>query len=143
MNGNLIYLIVLILTFLLTVAILRKLIPYLKEKKIGQKILEIGPNWHKSKEGTPTMGGLFFVLSAICVYLLFNGANSKLGLVAISITFAYMIVGFLDDFIKIKFKDNQGLKAYQKILFQFSIAVISAVFIYKKSLYSLLTTNSL
>ena len=70
MNGNLIYLIVLILTFLLTVAILRKLIPYLKEKKIGQKILEIGPNWHKRKEGTPTMGGIIFVIGFILYVLL-------------------------------------------------------------------------
>ena len=51
------YISALILTFVITVVISHKLIPVLKSKKMGQKILEIGPRWHKSKEGTPTMGG--------------------------------------------------------------------------------------
>ncbi|MBR0303007.1 MAG: phospho-N-acetylmuramoyl-pentapeptide-transferase, partial [Clostridia bacterium] len=47
-----------VFTFALTVLILKKLIPVLKSKKMGQPILEIGPRWHKNKEGTPTMGGI-------------------------------------------------------------------------------------
>lgn len=57
------YIITLLTTLLLTALILRFLIPVLKSKKMGQKILDIGPRWHKSKEGTPTMGGLSFIIS--------------------------------------------------------------------------------
>ena len=55
------YLLTLILTTAVTAVILRFLIPYLKSRKLGQKILDIGPRWHKSKEGTPTMGGVMFI----------------------------------------------------------------------------------
>ena len=54
-------------TFLITFLILRKLIPVLKSKKMGQPILEIGPRWHKNKEGTPTMGGISFIIASVAV----------------------------------------------------------------------------
>ena len=57
------YIISLLITFVMTAVILRFLIPYLKSKKMGQKILDIGPRWHKSKEGTPTMGGLSLLIA--------------------------------------------------------------------------------
>ena len=59
----------LVLTFAATAVISRFLIPVLKSRKMGQKILEIGPRWHKSKEGTPTMGGLAFILPIILFLL--------------------------------------------------------------------------
>ena len=59
---------ILLLTFALTAVILRFLIPVLKSHKMGQKILDIGPRWHKSKEGTPTMGGVSFVLASLIVF---------------------------------------------------------------------------
>ena len=62
MNYKILFAASLILTFLLTVLISRKLIPALKSRKMGQKILDIGPRWHKSKEGTPTMGGILIML---------------------------------------------------------------------------------
>ena len=62
MNYNIMYVIALILSFVATVLISRKLIPILKSHKMGQTILEIGPRWHKSKEGTPTMGGIAFII---------------------------------------------------------------------------------
>ena len=52
-------------SFLLTVLLALKIIPKLKSLKIGQKILEIGPRWHKSKEGTPTMGGIIFIIAIV------------------------------------------------------------------------------
>ena len=61
------YAIVAILVFALTVVAERILIPILKTKKLGQKILDIGPRWHKSKEGTPTMGGIGFILATLLV----------------------------------------------------------------------------
>ena len=67
MTAQIIFLSVLAVTFFLTVGISKKLIPILASHKMGQKILDIGPRWHKSKEGTPTMGGLaFIVASVIC-----------------------------------------------------------------------------
>ena len=58
MNDAILFLLTLLLTLGGTVLISRRLIPFLKSKKMGQKILDIGPRWHKSKEGTPTMGGV-------------------------------------------------------------------------------------
>ena len=62
---TLIYVISLLSTFITTAVILKFLIPVLKSKKMGQKILDIGPNWHKSKEGTPTMCGISFVFAGL------------------------------------------------------------------------------
>ena len=130
MNGNLIYLIVLILTFLLTVAILRKLIPYLKEKNIGQKILEIGPNWHKSKEGTPTMGGLAFVIASIVsitVGALLCDTNSKEIALIINVgVFSLLnsMIGLIDDLAKIRHRKNEGLTSIQKYLLQTLVAIL-------------------
>ena len=53
------------ISFVIIAVLLKIFIPILKKAKLGQKILEIGPNWHKSKEGTPTMGGLFFMIGII------------------------------------------------------------------------------
>lgn len=113
----------LILTFLCGVIFL----PILNKLKAGQPILGYVKE-HKNKNGTPTMGGLFFILPSIIIYFIFGSA--RISTVAVAIGFAFMIVGFLDDFIKIKFKRNEGLKAYQKILFQLAIAVLSGVFSY-------------
>ena len=59
--------------FFVTWLILRKLIPVLKSRKIGQKIYEIGPRWHKGKEGTPIMGGLGFIIATIIGIAVFSG----------------------------------------------------------------------
>ena len=108
-------------------------IPFLKRIKAGQPILKYVES-HKDKSGTPTMGGLFFILSSIIVYFLFNGIKFGVGLVAVIISISYMIVGFLDDYLKIHLKQNEGLKAYQKIIFQLSIAVISGVYVYRNGI---------
>jgi len=104
-------------------------IPLLKRIKCGQPILKYVET-HKDKSGTPTMGGLFFVLSAAVVYIAFGGYAGKLGIVSLSIGLSYMLVGFLDDFIKIKTHKNEGLKPYQKIVFQGLIAIFAGVFSY-------------
>ena len=98
-----------------------------KRIKVGQPIYKYVET-HKEKNGTPTMGGLFFILSAVVTFLIFSKGDNRLSTVAMIIGLAYMLVGFLDDFIKIKSKDNQGLKPYQKIIFQLSIAVVSGLF---------------
>ena len=64
------FLTALVLTFFLTAVIARILIPKLKSMKLGQQILDIGPRWHKSKEGTPTMGGISFITASLLVGIL-------------------------------------------------------------------------
>lgn len=104
-------------------------IPFLKKLKAGQPIYEYVKE-HKDKDGTPTMGGLFFIVAAVITFILFGGINSRISVVATSIGVAYMLVGFIDDFIKIKLKTNEGLKPYQKIIFQLFIAVFAGVFVW-------------
>lgn len=113
-------------------------IPYLKKVKAGQTILDIGPKWHKKKEGTPTMGGFMFILgvtiavifgyltlktnSTVPDDLLTDNAGKKL-LVGFVMTLLFMLVGFADDYIKVVKKRNLGLRAKQKLVFQILIAI--------------------
>ncbi len=126
-------LIAFLLTTLVTVVTGKLIIPILKKLKIGQTILHYVKE-HKGKEGTPTMGGLFAILPAIIIYFICFGFSSRLSVISVSIGLAFLTVGFLDDFIKIKFKKNEGLKAYQKIFFQLFIAVFAGVFAYVNQL---------
>ncbi len=117
--------------FALTVVILRVLIPFLRSKKIGQKIYDIGPRWHKSKEGTPIMGGLAFIIAVaavsavLAVWFAATSGFSRMGGVLITLAMALLngLVGFIDDYTKLIKKQNQGLLAWQKLVFQFAIAI--------------------
>lgn len=121
-----------LLIFFVTVMVSRKVIPILKSHKVGQKILDIGPRWHKSKEGTPTMGGICFILSillvmaAVFVYYGIQGKASGLIPLALTLGLATVngMVGFIDDYTKLVKKQNEGLLAYQKFLLQVIVAVI-------------------
>ncbi|MEG1560013.1 MAG: phospho-N-acetylmuramoyl-pentapeptide-transferase [Clostridia bacterium] len=106
------------------------LIPLLKRFKFGQTEREEGPKSHLIKQGTPTMGGIMIILAVIAGTIAFSNGNLELALPAILIMTGYGLVGFLDDFIKIKLKRNLGLKAYQKIIGQFGIALIVALYCY-------------
>ncbi len=118
-----------IISLALTLVLGLATIPLLRKLKAGQPILKYVET-HKDKNGTPTMGGLFFISSAVIVFIFFSGLSGKMATVAVSIGLAFMLVGFLDDFIKIKFHHNEGLKAYQKIIFQIAIATVAGVFAY-------------
>ena len=117
--------------FLLTVIAERILIPILRSHKMGQKILEIGPRWHKSKEGTPTMGGIGFILATLLVMAVFfavkaiNGSSADY--IPLALTLAYAVangaVGFVDDYFKLVVKkENEGLTAKQKLFLQLVLA---------------------
>ena len=108
-------------------------IPLLKKLKAGQTVLKYVEE-HKGKNGTPTMGGLFFITSAAVAFLAFGGARGRVSLVALCIGLGFMLVGFIDDFIKIKFHRNEGLTALQKIIFQTSIALIAGIYCYLNDL---------
>lgn len=131
MNSVILWLAACLITFLGTVLILRRLIPYLKSKKLGQKILDIGPRWHKSKEGTPTMGGLSFITGsaiafvAVAAIALITGNGTILPplLITYLMASAYGLAGWLDDRTKFAHNRNEGLTAAQKYALQFGIAI--------------------
>ncbi len=108
-------------------------IPLLKKIKAKQTILKYVET-HKDKNGTPTMGGLFFILPVAVVFMIFGGLRTRLATVSLVIGLAFMLVGFLDDFLKIKYKQNEGLKTYQKIIFQLAIALLAGFFTYGNGL---------
>ncbi len=108
-------------------------LPFLRKIKAGQPILKYVKE-HEYKSGTPTMGGLFMILSAVVIFMIFGGWKSRIALISVGIGLAFMVVGLLDDFLKIKLKKNEGLKAYQKILFQSSIAIFAGIFSYVNGL---------
>ena len=104
------------------------LLPVLRALKAGQSIREIGPTWHNYKAGTPMMGGLMFIFASIIVLLCnlpFMEDYSVLYVLILSLCFGF--VGFLDDFAKMKKKQNEGLTSIQKFLLQLAV---SALFLY-------------
>lgn len=118
----------LLVSFAVTALISPVLIPWLKKLKFGQEILEIGPSWHKSKEGTPTMGGIAFICGvsvAVVLSLLVRPSLPLLMIFVISLGFG--IIGFTDDYIKVVKKRNLGLTARQKFTLQTILAVIYVV----------------
>lgn len=121
--------------FALSLALCALIRPLLRRLKAGQYILGYVKE-HKSKSGTPTMGGLAFVCAAVVIGLIFCGVSSTEANLTMVITAGYCLVGFCDDFIKIRHKDNLGLKPYQKIIFQVAIAAIAAAFCYVNGLTS-------
>lgn len=118
------------IALLLTVALMPIFIPLLKRMKFGQSIREEGPESHMKKTGTPTMGGLVFLISIIITVLLvawFAGLLTAKVLILLLVLFGYGLIGFLDDFIKVVLKRNLGLTSLQKLIAQIVIAVISFV----------------
>ena len=125
------YILLFVGIFSLTAILSRIFIPVLKSLKMGQKILDIGPRWHKSKEGTPTMGGITFIISSLVLgaialtILKLLGFKINIWLIIINYLFALLngLIGIIDDLAKLKKKQNQGLKAWQKYLLQFILSI--------------------
>lgn len=108
-------------------------IPVSRKLKAGQPILKYVKE-HERKNGTPTMGGLFFILPLSTIFFIFGGWKTRIATVSVAVGLFYMLVGFLDDFLKIKLKHNEGLKPYQKIVFQTAIAFLCGAFAYANGL---------
>lgn len=117
------YLIYLAESAVLTVILGFFAIPLLKKLKAHQSIREEGPKSHRIKSGTPTMGGLFMLLSAVLV-VIFNKMIDPSVLWLLFLTLGHGLLGFLDDFIKAEKKRNLGLTAKQKMLGQIILAVL-------------------
>lgn len=116
--------------FLLSAALAPLFMRIARRIKIGQPILSYVEQ-HSGKKGTPTMGGFIFLVPTAITSLIFGVWKSKVAAVVLIGTLAYMTVGFLDDYIKIHFKENKGLKPYQKIIAQLAIAFALSWFNFK------------
>jgi len=105
--------------FLLSAILGRFLLPMLRRLKAGQSIKEDGPTWHLSKQGTPTMGGLMFIVATLITVILVNwqsiiqGDVTSLFILVFALVFG--VIGFIDDYAKVKKKENTGLSAGSKV----------------------------
>ena len=136
MSLPILFLILLLLGFLGTALFTALLIPRLRAMKMGQRILEIGPVWHAPKEGTPTMGGLSFLLVTLLLLplspLLFDAYPSKeLYAFLVSALFAVSngAVGIVDDLTKLHHRRNEGLTPTQKLLLQVTLSAAYLAFL--------------
>ncbi|MCI2253199.1 phospho-N-acetylmuramoyl-pentapeptide-transferase [Domibacillus sp. PGB-M46] len=114
-------------SFLITVFIAPLFIPFLRRLKFGQSIREEGPKSHQQKSGTPTMGGIVFLLSIIVTTLFFAQLFDSIGTettLLLLVTIGFGLLGFLDDFIKVVMKRNLGLTSLQKLIGQIIISII-------------------
>lgn len=120
-------LLLLILSFLATVLMLPKMIVYLHYLKFGQSIREEGPESHKHKKGTPTMGGLSF-LSAITILLIIASivdiSNAKYYILFIYTTISFATIGFIDDMLIVVRKKNDGLSPRKKLMLQITFSLL-------------------
>ena len=113
------------------------LVPFMRRLKYGQTILDIGPKWHKNKQGIPTMGGVMFIIGIVGAvlggYPLLARTDNELGLLLLEhsrlvlgllMALAFGVIGFADDYIKVVKKRNLGLSAPQKMVMQFFVAIL-------------------
>ncbi len=134
-----------LVAFVVTAVIGRVLIPYLTKLRYGQTIKEIGPTWHKNKQGTPTMGGIMFIIGSLAGLMVGLLALSYLRDGAIEVTsrldsiklaagvllaLANGFIGFTDDYIKVVKKRNLGLTASQKTIMQLLAAILYLLTLY-------------
>ena len=125
------YLISFLVAFAASALIGRFLIPWLHALKAGQSIKEIGPVWHMAKQGTPTMGGIMFI-AGIFIAILVTGwqdfSQGRFGALFVFLfALVFGVIGFLDDFMKVKYHKNEGLTAPQKFLLQLAAAIVFTV----------------
>ncbi len=126
-----------ICAFALSLILGKILIPILRKLKAGQEIREDGPTWHNSKAGTPTMGGLCFIGASLLSIVfgfsaIANGDRGVLYVLLLSVCFG--LVGFLDDFFKVKYKRNLGLTSIQKACLQMAVSAIFLYILYKEGI---------
>jgi len=137
--NNLPILSAIVVAFVITTILGFWLVPFLRKIKYGQTILDIGPKWHKSKQGTPTMGGILFIIGicaggALGYGMLVSGTGGALFshrlvdhmriLLGLLMALGFGVIGFMDDYIKVVKKRNLGLTATQKMVMQFFVAIL-------------------
>ena len=115
-------------SFILSLILMPLIIRFFRARNASQTILGYVEN-HKSKNGTLTMGGVVFMLTTLLLAFFFLDFNYT-WLVVLLVSVFYGVLGLMDDYLKIKFKQNLGLRAYQKIIGQVGISIIFALFVY-------------
>ncbi|MCL2621445.1 MAG: phospho-N-acetylmuramoyl-pentapeptide-transferase [Firmicutes bacterium] len=118
-----------VIAFLVGVIFAPIVLYFARRLKAGQPILHY-VEMHSAKSGTPTMGGILFITTIFSVGLMSFNGSSTFAVVTLAAMVAFGVIGFLDDFIKIKYKQNLGLRAYQKIIGQGGVALILSWFAY-------------
>ncbi|WP_297788765.1 phospho-N-acetylmuramoyl-pentapeptide-transferase [uncultured Anaerococcus sp.] len=118
-----------ILSILVSLGLGELILPILKKKKIGQNIREVGPQSHLAKAGTPTMGGIIFIIASLVLSLIF--LDFSLGnLILIISMLGFGAIGFIDDFRKLVLKQSEGLSPKGKLVLQFVLAIIITTMAY-------------
>ena len=108
------------------------LLPLLRALKAGQSIRELGPTWHNKKAGTPMMGGLMFIAAAIIwIAISIPSMQDYTVLYVLGLALCFGLIGFADDFTKIKFKRNLGLTSLQKALLQLAVSALYLYLLYR------------
>lgn len=117
-----------LLSFVIAVLIGPKVIEILRKLKAGQTEREEGLESHQKKTGTPTMGGVIFLLPVVVIGI-FYGASHKEVIPVLILTIGFGVIGFIDDYIKVVRKHNLGLRAWQKILGQLIVTILFSVYV--------------
>ena len=105
------------------------LLPVLRALKAGQSVREIGPTWHNNKAGTPLMGGLMFIFAVIlCLVGNLGSMKDYTVFYVLALSLCFGLVGFLDDFCKVKYKRDLGLTALQKAMLQMAVSALFGAF---------------
>lgn len=130
LRGILSALTALMISFLVGPSMIRRL----SNENIGQSIRQSGPESHYQKAGTPTMGGTLILVGIAVSTLLWGNLENSYVWVALLVTMAYGVVGFIDDYKKVKIGNSDGLSARAKYLWQSVIALTAAIFLYKSAL---------
>ena len=134
-HGTATYALIAAIGFAVSMLVTARMIPLMKQKQFGQYIREEGPEAHLSKAGTPTMGGIAFILGTTVAVIvsMFMPAGDTMGKIAILLSmYAFGAVGFIDDYNKIAKKQNEGLTPKQKLILQAVFGLALAVFMMAK-----------
>lgn len=129
-----------LISIISSIALGYAIIPIIKNMKVGQNIRKEGPKSHYQKAGTPTMGGVIFIIAAFLITLIFVPFDLSTLILLLS-TIGFGAIGFVDDFRKLVLKQSEGLKPKEKIILQFSLALIITIltFVYNKESVTMMT----
>ena len=130
------YALIAAVAFAVSMLVTARLIPFMKHKQFGQFIREEGPQAHLSKAGTPTMGGIAFIIgitAAMVVSMFMKGSMTSEKIAILLSMFAFGAIGFIDDYNKVAKKQNEGLTPKQKLILQLVFGIALAIYMMTKA----------
>ncbi len=129
------YALIAAIAFAVSMLVTARMIPLLKQKQFGQFIREEGPEAHLSKAGTPTMGGIAFIIGitvAVVASMFMKGSMTTEKIAILLSMFAFGTIGFIDDYNKVAKKQNEGLTPKQKLILQVAFGAALAIYMMVK-----------